>query len=103
MAIAAALESQSKALANLSMHSQRLSRQFERTEAHLRELQKIRLTNEKHDLDNLLKIMEIYKAKGETYRPSDDGFVFSETQINRAILTRNRERQAEEACDSAAA
>src|ERR1035437_1518119 len=31
MAIAASLESQSKALANLSMHSQRLSRQFERT------------------------------------------------------------------------
>jgi hypothetical protein len=35
-----------KALANLSMHSQRLSRQFERTVAPLRELQKTRLTQE---------------------------------------------------------
>jgi hypothetical protein len=42
MAIVAALESQSKTLANLSLHSQRLSRQFEKTVAQLRELQKIR-------------------------------------------------------------
>ena len=103
MAIAASLESQSKALSNLSMHSQRLSRQFERTVMQLRELQKTRLAKEKHDLDNLLDIIEMYESKGETYRPSDDGFVFSQTQINHAILTRNRERLVEEACDHAAA
>jgi hypothetical protein len=103
MAIVAALESQSKALSNLSMHSQRLSRQFERTVAQLRDLQKTRQTKEKYDLDNLLDIMEMYESKGETYRPSDDGFVFSQTQINRAILTRNRERLIDEARDRAAA
>jgi hypothetical protein len=103
MSIASALESQSKALANLSMHSQRLSNQFEKTEARLRELQNIRLTKEKHDLDNLLKIMDMYKSKGETYVPSEDGFVFSETQIHNAILTRNRERLIEKACNHAAA
>jgi hypothetical protein len=103
MAIVAALESQSKALSNLSMHSQRLSRQFERTVAQLRELQKTRQTQEKYDLDNLLDIMEMYESKGKTYCPSDDGFVFSQTQIIRAILTRNRERLIEEACDRAAA
>jgi len=103
MAIVAALESQSKALSNLSMHSQRLSRQFERTVAQLRDLQKTRQTKEKYDLDNLLDIMEMYESKGETYCPSDDGFVFSQTQINRAILTRNRERLVREACDRAAA
>jgi hypothetical protein len=85
---------QAKALASLSMHSQRLSRQFERTVAQLRELQKTRLTQEKPDLRNLLDIMEMCESKGETYRPSDDGFVFSQTEINRAILTRNRERLA---------
>src|SRR5580698_2201477 len=42
MSIVAALESQSKALSNLSMHSQRLSRQFERTVMQLRDLQKAR-------------------------------------------------------------
>ena len=103
MSIVAALESQSKALANLSMHSQRLSRQFERTVAQLRELQKTRQIKEDSDLDNLLDIMEMYEEKGETYRPSDDGFVFTQTQINRAILTRNRERLIEEVLESAAA
>ena len=101
MSIVAALESQSKALANLSMHSQRLSRQFERTVIQLRELQKIRRTREESDLDDLLDITEMYEAKGETYDPSEDGFVFSEDQINRAILRRNRERLLQEAQEAA--
>jgi hypothetical protein len=40
LALAASLESQTKALANLSMHTQRLSRQFEKTLLLLRDLQK---------------------------------------------------------------
>jgi len=106
MSIVAALESQSKALANLSMHSQRLSRQFERTVAQLRDLQKTRKAQEKHDLSDLLDIMEMYESKGETYDPSADGFGFSEPQIEESIRTRNRERLAMEAyehrCDTAA-
>jgi hypothetical protein len=90
-AIIAFIESQSKALANLSLHSQRLSRQFERTVAQLRDLQQTRRTQEKQDLDNLLNVMEMYESKGEPYRPSDDGFVFSPTQIKQAALRRNRE------------
>ena len=97
MAIVAALESQSKTLANLSLHSQRLSRQFEKTVAQLRELQKIRHAHEKNDLDNLLDIMEIYESKGETYSPSDDGFVFSQAQINARIRARNHYRLVLEA------
>jgi hypothetical protein len=50
MDIAQALESQTKALANLSMHTQRLSRQFERTVNQLRELQKVRKEQERIDL-----------------------------------------------------
>jgi len=99
MSIVAALESQSKALSNLSLHSQRLSRQFERTVTQLRDLQKTRLSKEKHDLENLLDIMEMYESKGEIYRPSEDGFVFSQTQINESIRTRNRERLIDEAWD----
>jgi len=95
LALVASLENQSKALANLSMHSQRLSRQFERTVAQLRELQKTRLAHEKYELDNLLDIMEMYAAKQQTYRPAEDGFVFSQTKINAAIHRRNRERQVE--------
>jgi hypothetical protein len=94
MAIVAALESQSKALSNLSLHSQRLSRQFETTAAQLRDLQKTRRAQEKHDLNDLLDIMEMYESKGEPYRPSDDGFVFSKAQINLGLHARNRERLA---------
>src|SRR3984957_11470628 len=43
MSIADSLASQCRSLSNLSMHSQRLSRQFERTVTHLRALQKIRM------------------------------------------------------------
>jgi len=102
MSIVAALESQSKALANLSMHSQRLSRQFERTVIQLRELQKARRIKEESELDDLLDIIEMYESKGDTYDPSDDGFVFSEDQINQTILRRNRQRLWEETCEAAA-
>jgi hypothetical protein len=98
-AIVSALESQSKALSNLSLHSQRLSRQFERTVIQLRELQKLRRDQENRDLDNLRDIIEMYEDKGETYDASEDGFVFSEDQIDDAIRRRNRERLTEQAFD----
>ncbi|HEV1284318.1 MAG TPA: hypothetical protein VNU44_03380 [Bryobacteraceae bacterium] len=62
---------QAKALANLSMHSQRLSRQFERTVAMLRDLQKTRRAH----------LTETHTSKGETHHPSEDGFVFSPQEI----------------------
>jgi hypothetical protein len=97
LAIAAALESQSKALSNLSMHSQRLSRQFERTVAQLRELQQTRREREKHELNDLLDIIEMHRSTGEIYNASADGFVFSAAQIEAATRTRRRERLALEA------
>jgi hypothetical protein len=83
-----------KALVNLSLHSQRLSRQFERTVAQLRDLQQSRRTQEKRDLDHVLDIMEMYESKGETYRPSEDGFVFSATQITQHRRTRSLAKAA---------
>ena len=102
MAIVAALESQSKALANLSLHSQRLSRQFEKTVAQLRQIQETRRAQEKRDLNDLLEVIEMHQAKGETYRPAKDGFVFSQSQINATILRRNRERLIQKAYRAAA-
>jgi hypothetical protein len=99
MSIVAALESQSKALANLSMHTQRLSRQFERTVTLLRELQKTRQSHQSQQMDDLLNIIEMFDSKGESYNPTDDGFVFSETEINAAILARKRDDLALEAVD----
>ncbi len=91
LAIAASLESQSKALSNLSMHSQRLSRQFERTVDKLNELQKTRRDQEAEQLENLLDVVEMYECKGEPFDPAAHGFVFSEPQINAGIRARNRE------------
>jgi hypothetical protein len=105
MSIVAALESQSKALSNLSLHSQRLSRQFERTVAQLRDLQNLRRSQEASDLDDLLAITEMYENQGETYNGAEDGFVFSEPQIDDAIRRQNRQtlsRAAYEHLDEAA-
>jgi hypothetical protein len=102
MAIAAALESQSKALMNLSLHTQRLSRQFEKTTTQLRALQQIRRDLESAQLDDLVLIMEMYESRGETYTPEQDGFVFTEQEITRAIDARNRCELAKEAYQTAA-
>jgi hypothetical protein len=38
--------------------------------------------------------MEMYESKGETYRPSEDGFVFSTTQITQHRRTRSLAKAA---------
>jgi hypothetical protein len=91
LALASCFENQSKALANLSLHTQRLSRQFERTVAQLRDLQKSRESHENYELDSLLEIMEMFESKGEPYNPPDDGFVFSEARINERMHARDRQ------------
>ena len=63
----------------------------ERTLIQLRELQKIRLANRKEDLDSLVDILEMYEIKGETCDPTEDGFVFTDQQIDDAIRARKRE------------
>ncbi len=102
LSIVAALESQSKALSNLSLHSQRLSRQFERTVAQLRELQKTRQGHQESDLDDLLCVMEMYEDKGEAFSPSAHGFVFSESQITEGKARRTREGVIGDAYEHAA-
>lgn len=98
----AGLLNQSKALANLSLHTQRLSRQFKETVAQLRDLQETRRAQEQEELDKLLDIMEVYEQKGKTYNPSENGFVFTETEVRRAIRARRRDRLLDETHRAAA-
>jgi hypothetical protein len=100
--LVAEIEAQSRALANLSLHSQRLSRLFEKTVAQLRELQQRRHSQEDRDLDTLLEITEMFEERGETYNAKEDGFVFTQSQISQAIQSRNRDRLLEEAYEAAA-
>jgi hypothetical protein len=96
-AMVAALENHAKALSNLSMHTQRLSRQFEKSVTQLRALQEIRRLQEQAALENLVNILEMSESKGETYHPSTDGFVFTDPQIAAARRARNRDRRSADA------
>jgi hypothetical protein len=97
LAIAAALESQAKALSSLSMHSQRLSRQFEKTEAQLRQIQQLRRDQETQAMNQALDLIEMAQKTGHTYDPTTDGFVFSKQEIDQAHRLRNRDHRARKA------
>src|SRR6266851_5293839 len=66
LAIAEALREQTRAFTALSMHGQRLSRQFEKTLNQLRELQAERRAAE-----------QTHEHQQLTHQPSEPGFVFS--------------------------
>jgi hypothetical protein len=78
LAIAAALESQTRALSNLSIHTERLARQFEKTLALLKETQSPRLQARENQLEQAADLVEMHQEKEETYDPAEGGFVFSD-------------------------
>ena len=86
IAIAAALDSHTRALSNLSLHGQRLSRQFEKTLALLQQLRSTRLANEAADLVQthpmernpiipppLASFFQIKKSRATPFRPELNG------------------------------
>ena len=105
LAIAASLESQTKALANLSLHGQRLSRQFEKTLALLQELQLKREIEEEVSMGQASALIHMHALKEEPYDPSEDGFVFPDGELE-AYMHKNgvtqRAYEAEEYCEAAA-
>jgi hypothetical protein len=70
-----------RALATLGMHSQRLSRQFQRSLDALRDIQADRIEREHRDLKDAAAILELHKHKGVPWEPSDHGFVFSKDEV----------------------
>jgi hypothetical protein len=70
-----------RALATLGMHGQRLSRQFQRTLATLREVQSERAERERRDLRDAAALLELHKHKGIPYDPAQYGFVFSKAEV----------------------
>jgi hypothetical protein len=69
------------AIDKLALYSHRLSRQFHKTLDQLRDIQAERRTKEERDLKRAAALLEMHKAKGLPYDPSQDGFVFSNDQI----------------------
>ena len=71
-----------RTLSMLGLHGARLSRQFQKTLEQLREIQAERLARRERDLKDAASISEVHKHKGIPYDPSQDGFVFSQTEID---------------------
>jgi hypothetical protein len=70
-------------LATLGLHSQRLSRQFQKTVDTLREIQADRAERQRRDLKDAAALLELHKHEGIPWEPSDHGFVFSKCDVER--------------------
>jgi hypothetical protein len=86
-------------LATLGLHYARLSRQFQKAVDALREIQAERRREQERDLKRAAALLEIHKHKGIPYDPVQDGFVFSNQQIEAYAqrLMRLNERRARDA------
>jgi hypothetical protein len=70
-----------RALATLGLHSQRLSRQFQKTVDAIREIQSERRRERERDLKDAAALLELHKHKGVPWEPADHGFVFSKDEV----------------------
>ncbi len=85
-------------LATLGMHSQRLSRQFQKTLHQLREIQSDRHREQERDLKSAAALLEFHKHKGIPYDPLQYGFVFSKERIeafSQRLIRLNQSRHIE--------
>jgi hypothetical protein len=104
LAMALAFREHTRAFAQISIYCQRLARQFERTLAQLRQIQADRRDTEQRQLANAAKILKMHKdenAPGRPgpynpapYNPADDGFVFSNAEIETFLHRQERSQQA---------
>ena len=83
-------------LATLGLHYQRLSRQFQKAVDKLREIQADRRETQERDLKRATGLQELHKRKGIPYDPSQDGFVFSNQQIEDFAHRRMRLNESRE-------
>ncbi len=85
-----------RALATLGLHYARLSRQFQKAVDKLREIQAERREARQRDLKRATGLQELHKRKGIPYDPSQDGFVFSNQQIEDFAQRRMRLNESHE-------
>ena len=94
LAMALSLREHNRTFAALSMHGHRLSRQFERTLQQLREIQAARRQTEERQLAQAADLLQMHKDEDLPYQPADDGFVFSNAEIETFLRRRNRHDRA---------
>jgi hypothetical protein len=96
LAMALAFREHNRAFANIGTYRQRLARQFERTLVLLRQIQAERRITEERQLNQAAKILKMHKDENLPYEPTQDGFVFSNAEIETYI---NREERWQQGTD----
>lgn len=94
LAMAKAFREQSQAFANLALYEHRLSVRHDKALKQLRELQDERRRQELWVMPEAARLLKMHKAKGVPYNPLDDGFVFSERDIETYIQREARKNEA---------
>jgi hypothetical protein len=83
-----------RAIASLSLHYQRLSRQFQKSLDMLRDLQADRIERQRRDLKDAAALLELHKHKGIPWEPTDHGFVFLKSDVERFAQRATRLNEA---------
>jgi hypothetical protein len=100
LAMANGLREQTKALATLSTHQQRINRTILSNVKLLKELQAERLQREEWQMREAAELYQLHTRENTEskdpvpYNPAKDGFVFSTEEIDSYIQERNRSRRA---------
>jgi hypothetical protein len=94
LAMAKAFREQSQIMGNLSLYEHRLSIRFDKALKQLREIQAERLDRQSGDMPAAARLLQIHKTEKVPYDPAEDGFVFSEQEIETYIRRRGRENEA---------
>src|SRR6266404_3432374 len=89
-----ALREQTHALAVFGLHTARLTRHFEKTLKQLNDTQEKRRATEASRLAEAAALYQMDQKQGLPYNPSEDGFVFSNTEIETFIRRQHRLRAA---------
>jgi|SRR5579864_5837488 len=96
LAMALAFREQIRAFSQISIYSQRLARQFERALQQLRAIQEERRSHESGQLFDAASLLKMHKEDGLPYNPAEDGFVFSNEDIETYIHRTERLEDAAE-------
>jgi hypothetical protein len=91
---------QANAFNLLSIYEQRINRNLQRNVKLLRELQAERKAQHDHAMEEAKLLAQLNLMNGLPYEPEPNGFVFSHTEINRAIDRDNRLKAAKRAAIS---
>ena len=94
LAMAKAFREQSQSFVNLALYEHRLTVRHDKALKQLREMQEQRQRQELWVMPEAARLLKMHKAKGVPYNPVDDGFVFSERDIETYIQRENRKNEA---------